>query len=158
MELEHAPTGIRIIVPRLSTLPLEDAHRLSQLPGVLRAAAEFIDPPRRGPRRGSVYGGGGLRFRIVEIWLRTGKPPTQAAVAEDLDIDASALSRAVRGSGYSIRGSARKAQGSGWDDQLAVAAMFIRRQQMELPAPEPDELTALARKRRLLNGVDLTGF
>lgn len=159
MELEHAPTGIRIIVPHLSALPLEDLYRFSQLPDVLRAAAGFVDPPRRGPRRDPEFGGGELRFRVAMMWLRTGKPPLQEAVAielaADLDrpdgIDASTLSRAVR-SPYSVRG------GKGWDNQLAAAAGFIRHLRAKLPPPAADESELVRRQRELLDGADLTGF
>jgi hypothetical protein len=158
MELEHAPTGIRIIVPRLSAFPLEDWHRLSQLPSVLRAAAEFVDPPHRGPRRGPKVGWQELRFAIVELWVTTGKKPAEADIAAKFHYETTALSRAVRGSSYSIRRSARSGQGSGWDNQLAVAAMFIRQMRAKVPAPAPDESEIVQREREMLERVDLTGF
>jgi hypothetical protein len=150
MELEHAPTGIRIIIPHGSPAePFEDYHRLEQLPGVLRAAADLLDPPRRGPRVGA--GLRELRFEITMMWLTTGRPPKQTDLADRLNTDASSISRASR-SGFSIRG------GSGWDNQLVVAASYLRWLQAQLPSPKPDEPADVRRKRELLNRIDLTGF
>jgi hypothetical protein len=146
-EMEHVPTGLRISMVDRWGEPIETLSRLSEVPRVLREAADRLGPHRRpGPRRGPVGGWVRLQWSVATLWLAGGRPPTQEQVAEDLEDyqSVSSLARAVRP--------------MGWESVLVVSAWILRRWQRALPEPQPDEPDALTRRRRLFDALDLTGF